>query len=99
MTNYETMMNRDSSSTAVQWSWWLLMMLAASVLFSMYGPLFDIYEIGIVIFTAAGMALLGQNWPGFRIHIVAVTALSLIAIKLYGADLAAPETSFFLNSI
>ena len=99
MTNYETMMNRESSSAAVQGSWWLLMLLAASLLFSVYGPLFDIYEVGIVIFTAAGMALLGQNWPGFRIHIVAVTGLSLIAIQLYGGDLAAPETSFFLNYI
>jgi len=92
-----TILNKESSSPAIQWSWWLLMALAAGLLFSMYGHVFDVYEIGIVIFSAVSLALLGQNWPGFRVHIAAVTGLSLIAIQLYGDNLAAAESNFFLN--
>jgi cytochrome c-type biogenesis protein CcsB len=97
MTNYVATMNKESSPAVIQWSWWLLMALAAGLLFSMYGQVFDVYEIGIVIFTAVSLGLLGQNWPGFRIHIAAVTGLSLIAIQLYGDNLAAAESNFFLN--
>jgi cytochrome c-type biogenesis protein CcsB len=92
-----TILNKESSSPAIQWSWWLLMALAAGLLFSMYGHVFDVYEIGIVIFSAVSLALLGQNWPGFRVYIAAVTGLSLIAIQLYGDNLAAAESNFFLN--
>jgi cytochrome c-type biogenesis protein CcsB len=92
-----TILNKESSPVAIQWSWWLLMVLAAGLLFSMYGQVLDIYEISIVVFTAASLALLGQNWPGFRIHVAAVTGLSLLAIQLYGTDLAAAESNFFLS--
>lgn len=92
-----TILNKDSSPIAIRWSWWLLMLLAATLLFFMYQQVFDIYEIGIVIFAAVGLGLLGQNWPGFRVHIAAVTGLSLLGIKLYGDTLSAAETNFFLN--
>ena len=91
-----TILNKESSPIAIRGSWWLLMMLAAGLLFSLYGQVFDVYEIGIVIFAAVSLALLGQNWPGFRLHIAAVTGLSLIAIQLYGDSLASAESNFFL---
>ena len=91
-----TILNKKSSPIAIRGSWWLLMTLAAGLLFSLYGQVFDVYEIGIVIFAAVSLALLGQNWPGFRLHIAAVTGLSLIAIQLYGDSLASAESNFFL---
>ena len=97
MTDYVATMNKESSPAVTQWSWRLLMVLAAGLLFFIYGQVFDVYEIGIVIFTAVSLSLLGQNWPGFRIHIAAVTGLSLIAIQLYGDNLMAAESNFFLN--
>jgi len=92
-----TILNKESSPIAIQWSWWLLMALAAGLLFSMYGHVFDVYEIGIVVFTAVSLALLGQNWPGLRIHLAAVTGLSLVAIQLYGDSLTAADSNFLLN--
>ena len=92
-----TILNKDSSPTAIRWSWWLSMMLAAVFLFSMYSQKFDVYEIGIVLFAATSLGLLGQNWPGFRVHLAAVAGLSLIGIQLYGDNLAAAESNFFLS--
>ena len=66
MTDYVATMNKESSPAVTQWSWRLLMVLAAGLLFFIYGQVFDVYEIGIVIFTAVSLSLLGQNWPGFR---------------------------------
>lgn len=94
-----TILNKERSPIAIQGSWWLLMALAAAFLFSMYGQVFDFYEVGIVIFVAISLALLGQNWPGIRLHLAAVTGLSLIAIQLYGDNLALAESNFFLNYI
>ncbi|MFT7234843.1 MAG: cytochrome c-type biogenesis protein CcsB [Methylophagaceae bacterium] len=92
-----TILNKDSSPTAIRWSWWLSMMLAAIFLFSMYSQKFDVYEIGIVLFAATSLGLLGQNWAGFRVHLAAVAGLSLIGIQLYGDNLAAAESNFFLS--
>ena len=94
-----TILNKESSPVAIQWSWWLLMILAAGLLFSMYSNVFDVYETGIVIFSAVSLGLLGQNWPGFRVHIAVVTGLSLAGIQLYGDNLASAESSFLLNYI
>jgi cytochrome c-type biogenesis protein CcsB len=91
-----TILNKESSPIAIRGSWWLLMTLAAGLLFSLYGQVFDFYEIIIVIFAAVSLALLGQNWPGFRLHIAAVTGLSLVVIQLYGDSLASAESNFFL---
>jgi len=92
-----TIMNKTQSPIAIQWTWWLLMVLAAGLLFSLYGSVLDGYEIGIVIFSAASLGWMGQNWPGFRIHIAAVTGLSLLAVQLYGNDLKLADQNFFLN--
>ncbi len=94
-----TTMNKTRSPIAMQWSWWLLMALAAGLLFMMYGSILDGYEIGIVIFSAAMLGWMGQNWPGFRVHIAVTTALSLIAVQIYGNDLSAGDSQFFLNYI
>lgn len=94
-----TTLNKTRSPQLIQFSWWGLMALAAAVVFTLYGSVFDVYETGIVIFTAVSLGLLGQDWPGFRIHIAVVTLFSLFAIQLYGTDLAVADSNFFLNYI
>ncbi|MCX4188337.1 c-type cytochrome biogenesis protein CcsB [Methylophaga sp. OBS4] len=73
------------------------MVLAAATLMGVYADVLDVYEIGIVILTAIAMAFLGQNWPGFRWHSIAVAFLSLFAVSLYGSDLSVADSNFWLN--
>lgn len=98
-TNTAVMINTENSSSITQWLWRIIVLIATAVLFVMYLDVFDIYEISIVIFTALSLIYLGQNWPGFRHHITAVTLLSLFAINLYGDSLSAADSSFMLNYI
>jgi len=82
-----------------QWLWRAVMAFSAMALIATYSSVFDVYEISIVIFTAISMMFLGQNWSGFRWHSVIVAVLSLLAVRLYGNDLALSETNFLLNYI
>jgi len=99
MSNRINALNTDNDTALAQWSWRGLMAIAAIVLLQLYSSVFDSYEIGIVVLTAVSLALLGQNWPGFRRHVIAVTILSFIALWLYGQDLSLGETDFFLSYI
>jgi len=99
MSNRINALNTDNDTALAQWSWRGLMAIAAVVLLQLYSSVFDGYEIGIVVLTAVSLALLGQNWPGFRRHVIAVTILSFIALWLYGQDLSLGETDFFLSYI
>jgi len=99
MSNRINALNTENDTALAQWSWRGLMAIAAVVLLQLYSSVFDSYEIGIVVLTAVSLALLGQNWPGFRRHVIAVTILSFIALWLYGQDLSLGETDFFLSYI
>jgi cytochrome c-type biogenesis protein CcsB len=99
MTTNSAILNSESSSSTAQWLWRIVVAAAAALVFALYGSVFDIYEISIVIFTGVGLVFLGQNWPGYRNHIIAVAALSLFAIQLYGDNLAVADTTFMLNYI
>lgn len=88
---------KSDKSTMVVWLWRLLMALSAIGLISFYSEVLDVYEVSIVILTAIGMAFLGQDWPGFRWHTVAVAVLSLFAVTIYGSELGQSETNFWLN--
>lgn len=90
---------QTSSSPAIMWSWRALMLMTATALLLMFASVFDDYEIAIVVLAAVTLVLLGQNWPGFRRHIMLVAVLSLVAIKLYDTDLGSADTNFFLNYI
>jgi cytochrome c-type biogenesis protein CcsB len=79
------------------WVWRILMAAAAIGVLTVYGAVFDVYEISIVVFTAVMVGFLGQSWPAYRWHTVAVTVISLLAIKLYGQDLARGESVFWLK--
>jgi cytochrome c-type biogenesis protein CcsB len=99
MTIESGMINNDTSSPIKQWLWRGLMVLAAIMLINRYIDVLDSYELSITVFTAACLALLGQNWPGFRRHIVVVSVLSFLAVQRYGNDLGLAETDFLLNFI
>lgn len=87
----------ETSSPLVQWLWRGAMALAGIILLTMYYDVFDYYEVGIVVLTAVGMALIGQNWMGIRWYIVVVGLLSLFAIQRYANDLTLANSDFFLN--
>lgn len=97
MTQIAGTMNTENSPALAQWLWRGLMVIAAVALLAVYSNVFDVYEIIIVILTAISLALLGQNWSGFRRHIIVVVLLSFFALWRYGGDLALAETDFFLN--
>lgn len=99
MSNRINALNIDNDTALAQWLWRGLMAVAAAVLFVLYSSVFDGYEIGIVVLTAVSLALLGQNWSGFRRHIIIVSLLSFFALWRYGQDLALGETDFFLSYI
>lgn len=99
MTTNTAVFNTDTSSSMAQWLWRITVIVAAALLLVLYSNDLDVYEISIVIFTGVSLIYLGQNWPGFRNHTIAVTVLSLFAIQLYGNDLAVADSTFMLNYI
>ncbi|AFJ02764.1 Cytochrome c-type biogenesis protein CcsA/ResC [Methylophaga frappieri] len=77
--------------------WWPLLLAAATVgIFYFFYASLDVYEQIILVLTAISMAWLGWYWPAFRWHSLAVAALSLTAVQLYGTDLNQAESSFWL---
>ena len=99
MNNRINTLNTDNDTALIQWTWRGLMTIAAIVLLFLYSSVFDVYEVSIVVLTAVTLALLGQNWSGFRRHSVVVALFSFFALWLYGQDLALGETDFFLSFI
>lgn len=87
----------ETSSPLVQWLWRGAMVIAGITLLTMYYDIFDYYEVGIVVLTAFGMALLGQNWMGIRWYIIVVGLISLFAVQRYANDLSLANSDFFLN--
>lgn len=81
------------------WWWHGLLLLVVIGLLTAYHDVFDVYEVSILIFTGFSMAFVGNQWPEFRVHAIAVAILSLLAIQLYGSDLAAAETNGLLQYI
>jgi cytochrome c-type biogenesis protein CcsB len=79
------------------WIWRGLMVIAAIALLVAYGDYLDVYETSILIFTGIGLAFLGQYWPAYQKHVIAVAVASVIALKLYGGDLGQAEEAFWLK--
>lgn len=81
------------------WWWHGLLLLVVVGLLAAYHQVFDVYEVSILIFSGFCMAFVGNKWPAFRVHAIAVAILSLLAIQLYGSDLAAAESNGLLQYI
>ncbi|MFN2309074.1 MAG: c-type cytochrome biogenesis protein CcsB [Gammaproteobacteria bacterium] len=79
------------------WVWALLVAAGAVYAYVHYANLMDGYEIGILAGGAAALIGLGWAWKPVRGYSLAVAALSLAAIGLYGDSLATAESNFFLK--
>ena len=79
------------------WLWAALVLIGGMVAYGQYSSLMDSYEVGILAGSTAGLILFGWAWKPMRALSLAVAALSLAAIGLYGDELARNETSFFLK--
>lgn len=78
------------------WIWAVAVLAAvAYTLFSLQ-PLMNGYEIVILIIAAGACLWLGRYWPGFRWLTVAVAALALTGLALYGESLANADERFLL---
>jgi len=94
MTTNTEIMTKPAAHT---WWWYSLLLLATIGILTIYHEVLDVYEVSILIFTAVSMALVGNQWPGFRGHSIAVAVLSLMALQLYGSELGAAETNGLLK--
>lgn len=79
------------------WGWATLVLAATVFVFAQYGSVMDAYEIGILALTAPGLIALGWYWKPIQRYSVAVSALSLLSIWLYGGTYANAETVFGLK--
>ncbi|AFI83590.1 c-type cytochrome biogenesis protein CcsB [Methylophaga nitratireducenticrescens] len=94
MTTNTEIMTKPAAHT---WWWYALLLLAAIGILSVYHEVLDVYEISILIFTAFSMGFVGNQWPSFRGHTIAVAILSLMALQLYGTNLEAAKTNGLLK--
>lgn len=86
-----------STLTLFDWVWAALVAGGAAYVLYRYGALKDVYEISILIgFTLLTIAL-GWYWKPARVFTLAVAALSVSGVWLYGSNIANAETSFFLQ--
>ncbi|WP_036252993.1 c-type cytochrome biogenesis protein CcsB [Methylobacter sp. BBA5.1] len=79
------------------WAWALLIMAGTVFAFSQYRHLMDGFEIAILLGSGLLTVWLGWFWPSLRTFTLAIAGLSLFAIALYGADLSAADSNFFLK--
>ena len=83
--------------TVFDWIWAALLVAGAGFVYYRYGAVMDGYEIGILAGVVPAVIALGWNWKPLRALSLLVAALSLLAVNLYGANLDAAQTNFFLK--
>lgn len=80
---------------------WALLVIAGSFYaWEYFGALMDVYEIGILIGSAAGLIALGRFWPSTQTLTYSVAVLSLLALWTYAShnnQISANEQAFFLK--
>ncbi len=82
------------------WFDWLFAgLLLAGALFALsrYGEFMDIYEKGILLAAVPTFVGLGWYWKSARTLFLLIAALSLYGINLYGGNLDAAQSRFFLK--
>jgi len=79
------------------WIWALLVVAGSAYAYVHYAELMDGYEVGILAGSALTLIAMGWGWKPMRPYSLAVAALSLAAVGLYGGSLAVAETNFFLK--
>jgi cytochrome c-type biogenesis protein CcsB len=79
------------------WLWAALAVSGGAFALNRYGTLMDAYEQGILCSAALLTVWLGWAWPPLKSFGLCVAAFSVLAINIYGADLTAGQTNFFLK--
>ncbi|MGR8933704.1 MAG: c-type cytochrome biogenesis protein CcsB [Gammaproteobacteria bacterium] len=79
------------------WLWAVLTLSGSAFALMRYSELMDAYEQGILMSTGILIVWLGWSWPPLKNFGLCVAAFSLSAIALYGTDLSAGQTNFFLK--
>ncbi|MBN2646839.1 MAG: c-type cytochrome biogenesis protein CcsB [Thiotrichales bacterium] len=80
--------------------WIAFILIGSFYAYMHYNSLMDIYEVGILIGTAASMIWLGRFWPSLMQMSYWVAGLSLVALWSYhshGNVISANEQAFFLK--
>ncbi|MEJ2508628.1 MAG: c-type cytochrome biogenesis protein CcsB, partial [Gammaproteobacteria bacterium] len=70
------------------WIWAAVLIAAAVVGYTRYGSAMNAFQVGILIGVTGGAIALSTYWKATRWLIAVVAAVSLLAIDLYGTDLA-----------
>ncbi|TDY03667.1 c-type cytochrome biogenesis protein CcsB [Thiohalophilus thiocyanatoxydans] len=78
------------------WIWAAVLLFGAGFAWNKYSALMDHYEVGILFGTALALIALGWYWKATRYLMIAIAAVSLFAVSLYGNDLGQAEQNFFL---
>jgi len=79
------------------WIWAAALLFGAGFAWNKYSSLMDNYEVGILFGTAIALIALGWYWKATRNLMIAIAAISLFAVSLYGNDLGQAEQNFFLK--
>ncbi|MDZ7660756.1 c-type cytochrome biogenesis protein CcsB [Thiohalophilus sp.] len=79
------------------WIWAAVLLFGAGFAWNKYSALMDHYEVGILFGTALALIALGWYWKATRYLMIAIAAISLFAVSLYGNDLGQAEQNFFLK--
>ena len=81
----------------LDWIFAACLVMGSIYAYQKYSNLMDGYEVGILFGTALSFIAAGWLWKPARSFMIAVAVLSLFAINLYGTELAAGESNFFLK--
>ncbi|MGW8390148.1 c-type cytochrome biogenesis protein CcsB [Pseudoduganella sp. HUAS MS19] len=82
---------------AFDWLFALALCTGALYAFNRFGAYMDVYEKVILLASAPVFAALGWYWKPLRWLMPLSFALALLAVSLYGGDLAAADKRFFLK--
>lgn len=85
------------TKTLADWLWAGLVLAGAVCVFVLYHDLMDAYEVGILAAAAPLLLWLGWRWSALKGFSLSVAAFSLLAVSLYGDDLARGESAFLLK--
>ncbi|HAT33860.1 MAG TPA: c-type cytochrome biogenesis protein CcsB [Janthinobacterium sp.] len=83
--------------TVLDWLFGAMLMAGSLFALSRYGAYMDIYEKAIMFGAAPVFAALAWHWKPVRWLMPLVALLALFAISLYGGNLDAANTRFFLK--
>ncbi len=79
------------------WVWAALVVAGSVYVYRNFPHLMDVYEIAILVGSAASLIALGWLWKPIRALSLAVAIISLFGISRYGTDLGLADQDFFLK--